>query len=302
MLRRSQVIDFPTERSLHTQGVVRGIGIAQTIAVLVTYIMLGDIPASAWIASVGFSLLGFFDDLRSLGVLPRLLIQLCIACGAIVVSTLAWPNVFTAAVIIVCGTVFLVGFVNASNFMDGINGVSLVHGALWGLVYLILLEGSGQGDWAVVSAVVLGTSAAVFPWNWGARAKAFLGDAGSYLLGGTVGLLALVVLVVTGDPLIAFGPLAIYLADTLVTLATRAIRRERLLQAHREHVFQKLAQATGHPLATTIVLTFSTSVAFIAIATQRNWMNVGVAYLLTVILIGVYLVVPKVIRGTARTP
>lgn len=302
LLRRNQVIDFPTERSSHTHSVVRGIGIAQVIAIVVTFAALGPIPTSAWIATIGFSLLGFVDDVRRLGVVPRLLIQLGVASWAIIASSVAaWSGILIAVLLGLGATVFLVGFVNSTNFMDGINGISLAHGVLWGLVYLILLQESGQQGWAIVSAAVLGSSMAVLPWNWGVQAKAFLGDAGSYLLGASVGLLALVVLAVTRDPLIALGPLLIYLTDTVVTLCTRAVRKERLLQPHKEHVFQRLAQSTGHQMATSIVVAFSASVSFIAIAMQRNWINVGASYILMLVLISVYLVSPRVVRRSTRS-
>jgi UDP-GlcNAc:undecaprenyl-phosphate GlcNAc-1-phosphate transferase len=137
---------------------------------------------------------------------------------------------------------------------------------------------------------------AIFPWNWGRRAKAFLGDSGSYLLGSSVGLLALVVFGVSRDPLVAFGPLAIYLADTGVTLFMRARRRASLLQPHREHAFQRFAEYSNHQIATSIVVTFSALVSLVAIAAQHEWIDQALAYALTAALIIVYLAGPNLFR------
>lgn len=302
ILRRGQVIDLPTARSSHSHGVVRGLGIAQAFAVVVTYGVLGPVPAPAWIAAIGFSLLGFVDDVKRLGVTLRLLVQLAVAFAAVAASAVfSWPWSLAAALSVLGATVLLAGFVNATNFMDGINGISIAHGVLWGVVYLIIVQGLDLGGWAIVSATVFGTSVAIFPWNWGRRAKAFLGDSGAYLLGSSVGLIALLVFLATRDPLIAFGPLAIYLADTGATLSRRAWRRQPLLQAHKEHIFQRLSQYSSHQAATSIVVIFSALVSFVAIAAQRSWIQLAVAYVFTVMLVSAYFLSPKVLQRTSRS-
>ena len=45
----------------------------------------------------------------------------------------------------------------------------------------------------------------------------------------------------------------LFLADATWTLVGRALRGERLYEAHREHLYQKLAQRWGHAKVTTAI-------------------------------------------------
>jgi UDP-N-acetylmuramyl pentapeptide phosphotransferase/UDP-N-acetylglucosamine-1-phosphate transferase len=80
---------------------------------------------------------------------------------------------------------------------------------------------------------------AFLPWN-AVRARVFLGDAGSYGLGVALALLAAQA-VVRHVPLeAALAPLALYLADTGWTLQRRVRAGERIFEAHRTHIYQRL--------------------------------------------------------------
>ncbi|MEA3217863.1 MAG: UDP-GlcNAc:undecaprenyl-phosphate/decaprenyl-phosphate GlcNAc-phosphate transferase, partial [Acidimicrobiia bacterium] len=82
-------------------------------------------------------------------------------------------------------------------------------------------------------------AAAFLPFN-APRARVFLGDVGSYGLG--AGLALLLILAATRIP--AWAAIlvpSVYLADVLATLFRRARAGKRLTEAHREHVYQRLA-------------------------------------------------------------
>ncbi|HYV32170.1 MAG TPA: MraY family glycosyltransferase, partial [Candidatus Binatia bacterium] len=79
---------------------------------------------------------------------------------------------------------------NALNFMDNMNGLCT---GLSGLAALLLgLSAAGQAQYLVAAIAFLSFGAALgfLPWNF-PRASAFLGDAGSHLLGYLLAVLAI---------------------------------------------------------------------------------------------------------------
>ena len=160
-----------------------------------------------------FGLLGLVDDLRGLPAVTRLrcrrrappLWRRCSSCGC-----RCPPLAVVAAAI--AAALWLVGFVNAFNFMDGVNGISGAHALIGGVAYACL-AGRLQDGFGVAAGLALAVGAAVFlPWN-AVRARVFLGDVGSYSIGrgpGGAGRPA-------GDPRGAreavAAPVALYLAD-----------------------------------------------------------------------------------------
>ena len=253
LLRRLSIIDEPGRRSSHSVPTPRGGGAPIAVGLLVAAALT---PAAsrgevlAFLAAVGFfGLVGLLDDLR--GLSPQLRLKLQAAGSAVVAVGLAgglsMPLLVRAAAALAVA-VWLAGFVNAFNFMDGVNGISGAHALVGGLAYACL------GEWRQDTLMVTGGLAtaigacAFLPWNAGlpwntGRARVFLGDVGSYALGGALAVLAACA-VRRGVPVeAAAGPVALYLTDTVWTLQRRIRRGERWLEAHRTHIYQRLCDA-----------------------------------------------------------
>src|SRR5690606_23808538 len=94
--------------------------------------------------------------------------------------------------------------------------------------------------WLVIGGAAVAVAFTSFlPWNvYGS--KMFLGDVGSYLLGTVLAMLVAGAILEGVPPMAAVAPFAIYCADTSVTFTQRALRRERVLAAHRSHRYQRL--------------------------------------------------------------
>jgi UDP-N-acetylmuramyl pentapeptide phosphotransferase/UDP-N-acetylglucosamine-1-phosphate transferase len=242
LLRRLAVLDMPGGRRSHSVPTPRGGGAPIAVGLVVTALITpgGGRAGLAFAVAVGFfGLLGLLDDLRGLPVVLRLVLQLAgaSAVAALLVSRLSLPAVavITAAL---AGTAWVVGFVNAFNFMDGVNGISGAHALIGGVAYASL-AGWRRDGFGVAAGLSLAVSAGVFlPWN-AVRARVFLGDVGSYSIGAALAVLA-VRLVSLGVPVEAVaGPVALYLADVAWTLQRRIRGGERWLEAHRTHVYQR---------------------------------------------------------------
>ncbi len=245
LLRRLAVLDIPGERSSHAVPTPRGGG-APIAAGLIVAAAMAPNGLFAWqsrlalVVAVGFfGLLGLIDDLRGLPATSRLAGQVAGAAvvAVLLVSPLSLPALRLAMATVVVAA-WLVGFVNAFNFMDGVNGIAGAHALIGGVTYACL-AGWRRDEFGVASGLALAVGAGAFlPWN-AVRARVFLGDVGSYSIGAALAVLA-VRLVSLGVPIEAVaGPVALYLADVAWTLARRIRRGERWLQAHRTHVYQR---------------------------------------------------------------
>jgi len=244
-LRHKRILDHPNERSSHSQPTPRGGGLAIAPVVLASWAVLaatGVVSAAVWPVIGGAAALlalSWIDDKN--GLSPRL--RLSVHLGVAIIGILALPGdrlVFqgllplwadrTAAVI---GWVW---FLNLYNFMDGIDGITGVETASigGGLVVLALMTG---GTGAPLAAVLVAAALGFLVFNWH-PAKIFLGDSGSVPLGYALGWLLLNA-AADGHLAAALILPAYYLADATITLGRRALRGEKVWQAHRQHFYQQ---------------------------------------------------------------
>src|SRR6201996_9181838 len=240
LLHKLAVMDVPGQRSSHSRPTPRGGGAPIALGLLVAAAMAGGTGAGPFAIAVAFfGAVGVLDDLRGLSAKLRLALQLAgsAAIAALLVTSIPLPALALAGVALLI-TVWVTGFVNAFNFMDGVNGISASHALIGGLAYACLGEWH-QDRFLVAAGLAITLGACAFlPWNI-ARARVFLGDVGSYSLGAALALLAATAVVRGLPPEAALGPLALYLADTAWTLQRRIRLGERCFEAHRTHVYQR---------------------------------------------------------------
>ena len=231
---------MPGLRSSHTVPTPRGGGLPIVVGLLVAVALVRGAEAVPFGAAIGFfGALGFVDDLRGLTAVRRLALQGVGSAGiaALLITPLRLPAGLLAALVLVTA-VWVMGFVNAFNFMDGVNGISGAHGVIAGVAYACFGQWR-QDPFLVAMGLAVAVAALAFlPWN-AVRARVFLGDVGSYALGAALAVLAITAVIHGVPPEAALGPLALYLADTAWTLQRRARAGERWTEAHRTHTYQR---------------------------------------------------------------
>ncbi len=298
VLPRLGVIDVPNHRSSHSRPVPRGGGVGVIVGVA-SALLLTPPDRCLTVGLLGALLLavvGFVDDIRSLPAMLRLAVQVSVAAVAAVwlmaeLGT-ALPTALGAAA---AGTLWLAGYVNLFNFMDGANGLAGLNALVAGVTFATIGSIEDSTTLLVGGSVLVGAAAGFLPWNF-PHARIFLGDVGSYSIGFLVAWLALVGVVTTEHRLLAAAPMLLVLLDTSLTLLRRARRGATLMAAHREHVYQRLTPVPGSPLPA--IVTFGVGAAFVAAvalptaATLAMW----------VVLAATYVAMPEVARRVrART-
>lgn len=242
-LTRAHLVDVPNDRSSHDRPTVRGGGIAPAAGMAVGLAIAASTATSddaslLWLllaVGVAAACLGLAEDARGVPKPLRVLGALAIGLsGGAAASLVAGVGLGWA---LAGGLVVLVG-VNAANFMDGLNGISALHGTIAGGAF-IAVGVTHDVTWLTVAGFVLAAVYVAF-LGWNASGRLFLGDVGSYLLGAVVSI-TVILGWMQGLPLVALAaPTAIYLTDTGLTLIARMIRGETWHEAHRDHTYQRL--------------------------------------------------------------
>ncbi|RKR76132.1 UDP-phosphate glycosyltransferase [Frondihabitans australicus] len=242
LLRSLGTYDTPNHRSSHSTTVLRGGGIAPAGGVVAAVaaawaILFGHTPHGVAIVALtvlSAAVLGALEDIRGVSVRVRAACQLAIGLGCSLSVVLVHGAPWWLAPL---GAIAVAGYINVANFMDGVNGISSLHGLATGGVFA-LVGAVTQTSWLVVAGLALAAAYLAFlPWNLFGR-RMFLGDVGSYALGAAVASLSLVAVATGVPPLAALAPLAVYLADTASTFFRRLARGASWHEAHREHAYQ----------------------------------------------------------------
>jgi UDP-N-acetylmuramyl pentapeptide phosphotransferase/UDP-N-acetylglucosamine-1-phosphate transferase len=270
----------PNARSSHTTPTPQGGGIA-IVAVVLSVVLAAailDIPGfrSPWAlalvaATLGLAVIGALDDIRPLPVLPRLILQLVAASILVLtlpdgIRVLPWLPGTVEDALLILG---LVWFINLSNFMDGIDWMTVAEAVpvSAALVLIGLTGGAPSVALALpVALPLLGALIGFAPFNRHV-ASLFLGDVGSLPVGALIGWLLILLAADSHLPAALILPLY-YLADATITLIRRWRRGERLSEAHRTHFYQ-LAVARGFtvPEVTASVFTLNIGLAVLALTT-----------------------------------
>jgi len=274
-LLKRHALAHPNARSSHRIPTPQGGGIAviaATVGVVVACVLFG-VPGlggpAIWLvlaATVFIALVGAVDDVRSIAVMPRLILQ--VVGVAIVLAALPddlrvvplLPYWFERALL----GLAMLWLINLTNFMDGIDWmtVSEVVPLTSGLV-LFGLMGALPRAAMIVALALCGAMIGFAPVNRPV-ARLFLGDVGSLPIGLLLGWL-LVVLAGAGHFTASLLLPLYYLADATITLLRRLANGEPIWQAHRSHFYQR-AMDGGFCVYQVIGRVFLMNIALIALA------------------------------------
>lgn len=279
-------LDMPGERSSHVRPTPKGGGVGIVLAFAAAAVAL-DAPMHLWLPLCALAALSFANDLRGMPPKWRLVAQFmaaAVALGGVLWSGHAEWGWF----LLLPALFFVVATTNCYNFMDGINGIAGITG-MTAFGSLVAYGGMHDASLPLLLPTVaaLGGVIGFLPFNM-PRARLFMGDAGSIFLG----VLFSVTVCISSHSWVEFFVLATFLypfyADEAVTMAERIWRGEPLMQPHRRHLYQFLANelgvahwkvSTGYGLVQLVVI-------LLAVAAGRQ--GLGSVLALDLVLLGVW--------------
>jgi len=245
---KNAIFEEVNERSSHTVPTPHGGGIALFLTWFIGLIYLNitnQIDATlfdALMIGIVISFVSFFDDIYDLSPKLRIIVQSLVAVGGIYALggleslDFGFITIENQAITNIFAFLLIVWFINLYNFLDGINGYAGSEAVFLGIAGYLLF---GGGHFLVLVVAVLG----FLVWNYG-NAKIFMGDVGSTLLGYTV---AIFTIYYANEEAINFWIwiilFGLFWFDATYTLIMRYKNGEKLSQAHKKHIYQRLTRS-----------------------------------------------------------
>jgi UDP-N-acetylmuramyl pentapeptide phosphotransferase/UDP-N-acetylglucosamine-1-phosphate transferase len=283
----------PNARSSHREPTPQGGGAAVMVATfaatalgvaLAASVTFGGELLALTMAAALLATVGAIDDIRPLSVAFRLVLQ-CLAVSLILAAIPADWRVDAMVPWWVERACLLLGgvwFVNLTNFMDGIDWMTVAEAVpIAGTIALLGLLGAVADLPLILSVALLGAIVGFAPFNKPV-ARLFLGDVGSLPIGLLLAWL-LLHLALRGHFVAALLLPLYYLADASLTLLRRALRREPVWQAHRTHFYQRATDG-GFSVSDVVARVFMLNVALAilaVLAVMRSSVVVSAAALAT---------------------
>lgn len=258
------------------------------------------ILAVAALANLGFLVLGFLDDRRHVAPKVRLLVSLALILVFVaiepdlVVRTIDAPSlgwtVALGALAVPFAVVCLIGLLNAVNMADGKNGLVIGLASSW---VAMLLAYAPDGLVPYLACFLLGLLI-LLPFNLAGRL--FLGDAGSYSIGVTVGVLAMYVHGQNArlPAVLVMLWLLVPVLDCLRLIATRMIEGRSPFSGDRNHLHHRLMLWFPWPASLAVYLALAIGPAVLGCLVP------DAAPALVLLSAGLYLVVIRLTRPVSE--
>jgi UDP-GlcNAc:undecaprenyl-phosphate GlcNAc-1-phosphate transferase len=252
------IIDHPGGRKSHARPVPLVGGISIFLTLLAMSAFTGIMPEASWLL-FALSLviaIGLWDDVAEIRPRLKFAIQI-VACGVMIFGAgielrtvgdlLGWRPIGLWIFVIPMSIFAVVGVVNSINMMDGMDGLAGSISFVAFAWYALVAKSSGLTVQFDTALILCGAIAGFLLFNlrfpWQKHAKVFLGDAGSLMIGFTLGWYAIDLTQGEGrtfPPIAALWVVVIPLADC-VSIMSRRIRAGRSpFVADRHHLHHYL--------------------------------------------------------------
>jgi UDP-GlcNAc:undecaprenyl-phosphate GlcNAc-1-phosphate transferase len=280
---RAKLVDDPGHRKIHDAptplagGLAVLTGILLPLAVGAILLKLGLVKVSSAgliihgidrralelavlaLGAVAITLLGALDDRHELKALPKfigqLLIAIAVAAACKRITLFIHSELFSYAITVL----WLLTLINAFNFMDNMNGLCAGVGAIGAWIFALIAAANGEYLVAITGFLMCGALAGFLPWNF-PNARAFLGDAGSHLVGYLLAVMAILPHFYTRQnprPFAVLAPLfvlAVPLLDLAQVSLLRTLDKKPFWIGDTNHLSHRLVRAGLNRTTAVLVL------------------------------------------------
>lgn len=269
--------DAPSEkRKIHKKRIPNLGGIGIFIATTVSYFAFSDYsnivrPDKLFSISTFLFFLGLRDDFDQLSAKSRLFFEFICAFFIIYITdirlTTLWGIFGITDISIqlsyIITSIFIVGCINAYNFIDGIDGLLGSLSLLGAICFGFVFNSSGQWLWTLLCLAMCGSLVGFLIFNW-QPAKIFMGNGGALFLGTIFACFSLRVMQlqptafsyinITMPHTMAFSIISIPLTDMLIVFLLRLKKRMSPFTADNSHIHHIFLKVGFNHAYTTITL------------------------------------------------
>jgi UDP-GlcNAc:undecaprenyl-phosphate/decaprenyl-phosphate GlcNAc-1-phosphate transferase len=270
--RRTNLVDDPGHRKIHSSPIPLAGGFAVLTGILLPFVggavllKFGLVKISSAglivhgldrramelailaLGAVAITLLGWLDDKHELKPLPKfigqILIAIAVAAACKRVTLFVHSEIFSYAITVL----WLLTVINAFNFTDNMNGLCAGLGAIGAFLFAFIAATNGEYLVAITGFLMGGALVGFLPWNF-PGARAFLGDAGSHLVGYLLAVMAILPHFYTRQnprPLAVLAPLlilAVPLLDLVQVSLWRTFKKKPFWIGDTNHLSHQLVRA-----------------------------------------------------------
>jgi len=277
---RHNILDQPGGRKLHQEAVPRVGGLVMFVSFMIAE-LIGLLFYSEIISELGKELIGInlgllvlvigglIDDVRDLRPLTKLIIQVIAAMITIYfgyqVRLLTIPFKGTVALGnwgIPVTLLWIVGLINAMNFLDGMDGLAGGIGFIAATTFFISALIFRTPFPAVIACGLMGVTAGFLKFNY-PPASIFMGDSGAMMLGYLFAVISVIwpKSLATITMVVPIAALGVPIAESFITIIRRLATGKRVYQADRRHIFHLLMEL-GLSQSVTLWIFYLTSMLF----------------------------------------
>ena len=275
----------------------RGGGIAVVICwyagIIYEHIFWTSMPTYLFLAFMSGLLIvaiGLADDIWRISPKIKFIFQLAAASlalyflGGLQKADLGFVVVKNSYILSALALVGIIWSTNLFNFLDGIDGYLGSEVVFISVAVSLLCSNSVV---LMFGAVTLG----FLIWNW-QKAKIFMGDVGSTLLGFNIAVFAIYYQNLDKTSILIWIILSsLFWFDATLTLFRRFRNKEKLSIAHKKHAYQRITQA-GFSHQKTVIISIIINIVIFVFA----WLSIQYPLLITGFLIVVLMILYFIIR------
>lgn len=286
---RRRILDHPSEHKGHDSPVpyLGGLAIvvALSVAVVVAAIVrppesgFGELAAVLGMA-VALSFVGLLDDLRGLGPLVRVVLEVGFGVGVWAVDA-GVSFTGSAPLDLALTVLWVVGITNAFNLLDNMDGLSAGVAAIAAASFFAIAEVNGQFLIAALSVALVGCSLGFLRHNFH-PARIYMGDAGSLYLGFVLAYIGLKLRFDAPDDITFLVPilvLGVPILDTTLVTVARLVHGRNPLTGGQDHVSHRLVRL-GLPVRGAVGTIYVTAASLGVVALVVSRVDRTSAYLL----------------------
>ncbi len=232
--KKLQIFDKPVKRSSHQELTITGSGIIFVFSILLWFFSKGFKPLPILISFLFLSLISFLDDLVKIDKKYRFIFHM-FSSYVLVFSLSSDLALITSLFLIIT----IISWLNAFNFMDGINGMTCIYSILSLITFYYINVNIGFIDREILIFALLPIVILCF-YNFRIRAMMFCGDAGSITIAYVL-FYIMYVLILDQNEIGYILMFSVYGIETFVTIVERLIKKEKITTPHRSHLYQILS-------------------------------------------------------------